>query len=196
MQLTRLAIVLALTACAGSASSGGGRGSGSGSGSGGKGDGGGLTASQFLTRMGMSDCDQAFACKSTFPTDQGTTFEQVFGASQSACYADASPADELSKVASEISAGKIHFDANAAATCVAGITAPDCATLWTNGPTYPSACGTALVGTVADGGACVVDYDCSNVASVCLMAGTCGPDPQGQRIAPSARARKELLETL
>ena len=193
-------LVAVLSACSASTSGGGGPGSGSG----GKGDGsgsgngsGGLTPADFLTKLGMVDCDQAFTCKSTFPTNMGVTFEQAWGASQSACYADESPADYLAKVGSEIAAGKIHYDAGAAAACLAGITAPNCATLWTNGPSYPSTCGTALAGTVADGGACVVDYDCSNLMSICIdTTMKCGPDPQGARVQAEPARLKELLESL
>lgn len=201
MRRTLVIAVALLAACSAQTSGGGGGGSGSGgkgdgSGSGGSGgSGGGLSASDYLTKIGMADCDQAFACKSTFPTDQGVTFEQAWGASQSACYAGSAPADMLSKVEFEITAGKIHYDASAAATCLSGIMPPNCATLWTDGPAYPDACGSTLVGTVADGGACVVDFDCSNVMSICLTTNKCGPDPQGARVQSSSRL-KEILETL
>jgi len=197
-----LVVFVAVVAACGASTSGGG-GGGSGSGGNGKGDGsgsgggGGLAVADFLTKIGMADCDQAFTCKSTFPTDQGVTFEQAWGATQSACYAAESPADYLAKVGSEVSAGKIHYNASAAAACLAGITAPNCATLWTAGPAYPDACGTALVGTVADGGACVVDYDCSNLMSICIdTTSKCGPDPQGARVQPTTTRLKELLESL
>jgi hypothetical protein len=35
--------------------------------------------------------------------------------------------------------------------------------------------GSAMVGTIADGGACVVDFDCSNVQSYCA-SGKCTVD--------------------
>jgi hypothetical protein len=131
--------------------------------------------------MGMKFCDEAFTCQASFPTDEGVTFADAFGASASECYSDEAAYDMPAQVETEITAGKIHFDGMAAAACVAEIQFGDCTAFWTDGGTYPAACDTALVGTVADGGGCVVDYDCSNVESVCdPTAHTCGPEPQGQ----------------
>jgi hypothetical protein len=193
-----LASLCALTACAAQLSPGGGggnagggstggggggeTGSGGDTGSGGStGGGGGMTATQFLTQMEMKYCDSAFACQASFPANQGVTFADAFGASVSVCYSDGAAYDMPAQVESEISAGKIHFDSAAAAACVAGIMQGTCADFWANGPTAPAACDTALVGTVADGGACVVDYDCSNAQSVCdPTAHTCGAQAQGQ----------------
>ena len=150
-----------------------------GSGSGGSGS---MTATQYLTAMEMKYCDEAFSCKASFPTDQGVTFDQAFGTSASQCYADGAAQDMPAQVEAEITAGKIHYDGVAAAACVSGITFGACSDFWNGtGGTDPAACGTALVGTVADGGACVVDYDCSNEQSVCdPTSHTCGAQAQGQ----------------
>jgi hypothetical protein len=140
------------------------------------GGGTGMTATQFLTQMEMKYCDEAFACQASFPTDQGVTFADAFGSSASQCYSDYAAYDMPAQVEAEITAGKIHFDASAGAACVAGIQFGACSDFWQNGGTYPAACDTALVGTVADGGACVVDYDCATGESVCdPTAHTCGP---------------------
>ena len=140
-----------------------------------------MTATQFLTQMEMKYCDEAFTCQASFPTDAGVTFADAFGASASVCYSDGAAYDMPAQVESEIAAGKIHFDGAAAAACVAGLQFGACTDFWANGGTYPAACDTALVGTIADGGACVVDYDCSSGTSVCdPTAHTCGPQPQGQ----------------
>src|SRR5256885_16009651 len=98
------------------------------------------------------------------------------------------------QVEAEITAGKIHFDGAAAAQCVAGITFGACSDFWTNGPNAPAACATAMVGTVADGGACVVDYDCSTATSICdATAHTCGPDTAQMRTsAPDRRVPLDL----
>ncbi len=139
-----------------------------------------MTATQFLTQMEMKLCDEAFTCQASFPASQGVTFADEFGASASECYADGAAYDMPAQVESEITAGKIHYDAAAAASCVSGISFGACTDFWANGGTYPAACATALVGTIADGGACVVDYDCSGQDSVCdPTAHTCGPQPQG-----------------
>lgn len=162
---------------------GNGEGGGGGGGGGGSNSGGGgssMTATQFLTQMEMKYCDEAFTCQASFPTNQGVTFADAFGASASVCYSDGAAYDMPAQVETEITAGKIHYDAAAAASCVSGITYGTCTDFWTNGGTYPAACGTALVGTVADGGACVVDYDCSSANSVCdPTSHKCGPQPQG-----------------
>lgn len=164
----------------GGGDTGGSNGGGGNTGSGGGGTSGGMTATQYLTQMEQKFCDEAFTCQASFPATATETFADDFGASASECYADDAAYDMPDVVETEITAGKIHFDASAAASCITGLTFPACATFWTNGPTYPTACDTALVGTVADGGACVVDYDCSNLDSVCdQTAHTCGAAPAG-----------------
>jgi len=148
---------------------------------GGGGGGGSMTATQYLTSMEMKYCDEAFSCQSSFPTTTGVTFADEFGASASECYSDGAAYDMPAQVEAEITAGKIHFDGAAAAACVAGLMFGTCTDFWAGtGGTYPAECDTAMVGTVADGGACVVDYDCSSAQSVCdPTAHTCGPIPQG-----------------
>jgi hypothetical protein len=74
-----------------------------------------------------------------------------------------------------ITAGTIKFTAADASDCLAGITFPACQQYWQDGPTMPDSCFTALVGTVADGGACMIDYECASETSIC-DASTCKPD--------------------
>ena len=150
----------------------------SGSGSDPSGGSGSITsATAFLAAMDQGDCQEAFKCMSSFVAEgSGDTFAGDFGTSESDCESLFAGDEMRPQVETEITAGKITFDASAASACVAGITYPACATYWTDGATYPTACDTALVGTIADGGACVVDFDCSNIESIC-NAGTCGPDP-------------------
>jgi hypothetical protein len=126
-----------------------------------------ITVDMYLQQMVMSDCGEAFTCMASFPTTSGDTFAQDFGASVADCVTMESSFNPPATVASEIAAGKITYDGSAAAACVAGITYSTCADYWNTGGDYPAACDTALVGTVADGGACVVDFDCSNLQSFC-----------------------------
>jgi len=126
-----------------------------------------ITVDMYLQQMVMTDCSEAFTCMASFPTTSGDTFAQDFGASVSDCVTMESSFNPPAMVESEIAAGKITFDGAAAAACVAGITYSTCAAYWTDGGDYPAACDTAMVGTVADGGACVVDFDCSNLMSFC-----------------------------
>jgi hypothetical protein len=147
---------------------GGGSGEGSGSGSGtGTGTGGSITATQFLAQMSQKFCDEAFTCKTSFPTDAGVTFADAFGASSQECVSSATAYDMPSVVEQQITAGKIKFNGADAATCVSGLTFPACTEFWQNGPNAPAACDTAMQGTVADGAACLVDYECSNAQSYC-----------------------------
>lgn len=152
---------------------GGGAGSGSGSNPGG----GSLSATDYLTQMDQKYCDEAFTCKASFPAMTGETFADDFGDTAQDCYADAAAYEMASVVESEILAGKIHYDAAAAAACLSGVAFGACSDFWSSGGTYPAACDTAMVGTAADGAACVVDYDCSNVQSICLTTHKCGADP-------------------
>lgn len=123
--------------------------------------GGSMTAAEFLTAIGNKDCDDAFTCKASFPTDEGVTFDEVFGASATACYGDAAQYYNATAVQAAITAGKIVFDGTAAKACVDSFAAPTCSTYWTQGPDLADACGTAMVGKVATGGACAVDFECA-----------------------------------
>ena len=150
---------------------------------------GSMTLADYFTGLGHAECDDAFTCKATFPTANGT-FADAFGASSSACYGDAASYYDTAAVQAEISAGKITFDGSAAASCIAGMSAaPDCATYWTDGADYPAACDTALVGSVADGGACTIDFDCANLASYCTTANKCGTDSSA-RTTPHDRVAR------
>jgi hypothetical protein len=173
--------------------SGGGNGSGSGSGSGG---GGGLTATAFLAGIAQKICDQAFTCQASFPTDAGVTFAEVFGASAAECIAGAEAYDMPAQVEASITAGKIQYSATDAAACVNGITFPACTQFWQEGPGVPAACATAMVGTVADGQACVIDYECASVTSYCDETKKCTPYETGARTTPSFEPQIGLRRAL
>ena len=96
-----------------------------------------MTATQYLTQIEQKFCDEAFTCQASFPATAGETFADDFGASASECYADDAAYDMPDVVETEITAGKIHFDASAAASCIAGLTFPACTTFWTNGADVP-----------------------------------------------------------
>ncbi len=170
-----------------------GSGSGTGTGSGGGGGNGSISATSFLAEIATKICTQAFSCQASFPTDWGATFAEIFGASSSACVADAAAADEPAKVEQQITAGKIKFNGADAASCVAGITVGQCTEFWNDGPQFPASCDTALVGTVADGAACVTHIECVNPNAYCDAA-KCTPDEAGARIV----GQKQLwhLETI
>ena len=185
----------------GGGSGGGGSGGGDGSGSGSGGGGGGSTdtsyVATFLSGMGHKFCDEAFTCKASFPATQGgPTFDQIFGTSAMQCYSDAEAHDMPAAVASEITAGKIMWNPTDAMACLAGLTFPACTDYWMNGANFPAACQTAMVGTVADGGACIVDYDCQNVQSYCdATSKKCTVDT-GMRTVPGTDALNYLATAM
>jgi hypothetical protein len=139
--------------------------------------GGGMSTAEFLNALGHKECDDAFTCKANFPTDAGVTFAEAFGANQTACYADAAMYFDAAKVQAAITAGKIAFDGNQAKACIEGWMAPTCTTYWTDGPNAPAACDTAMVGNVAVGGACTIDFECAG-DSYC-EASKCVAEPVG-----------------
>ena len=144
-----------------------------------------MTATEYITQYETKFCGEAFTCMSSYPTTTGSTFADEFGASTQDCLSIALGYDMPSTVESEITAGKIQYDGSAAASCIAGITFGACSDFWTNGPDLPTACDTALVGTVADGGSCVVDFDCSSLDSYCdATTQKCTPDTSGSAARP------------
>ncbi len=183
--MTRVSIILLgslFAACMGSAppdgggggggggDGGGGGGGGNGSGSGSGGGGGNVDTSgvaNFLHEIGKKYCDQAFTCKASFPTDAGVTFDQAFGTSAMQCYTDSDAANDTPTIVAQINGGTITWNQADATACLAGLTFPACAQFWQQGGNEPAACGTALVGHVADGGACVSSYECTNLMSYC-----------------------------
>jgi hypothetical protein len=169
---------------------GDGKGDGTGSGGGSGGGGGGSTdtsgVANFLHEMGKKYCDQAFTCKASFPTDEGVTFEQAFGMSATECYADADMYNNAPAVVAAITKGTITWNPSDAAACLAGITFPACAMYWMNGANESAACATALVGKIADGQACVVDFECASPTSYCDdTSKKCTADTGGMRTVPA-----------
>lgn len=133
--------------------------------------GGGATASDVLDRIAKTECDQAFTCEASFPTEFGA-FADIFGASVDECYPLNAEYWNADAVEAAISGGTITFDQAAADECMAGaITAAVCTTFWDEGPGIPDACWGAFAGTVANGGACTIDFECSEGS--CGQAGTC-----------------------
>ena len=136
------------------------------------------TASELLDEIDKVFCDGAHMCKASFPTDWGITFEELFSTSPTACYAQG--AEDLPReiIEGQITAGKIKFDPAAAAACIAGLAVGTCPQYWDQGPEMPVECDTALVGTVADGGACITSYDCTSLSSYCnASTDQCTPYP-------------------
>jgi hypothetical protein len=132
-----------------------------------------LVASDFLGQLGVVQCDHAFTCRAEFPDNTGTTFEEAIGNVPADCYADANAFYMPAAVDASITAGRITYDAIAAASCLAGITFPAaCSQYWQDGPSFPMSCDVSFVGTIPDGGTCTIDFDCTGVTSIC-SSGRC-----------------------
>ncbi len=121
-----------------------------------------LTATDFITQYGDLLCTEAFTCEADFP---GTTndFENAWDTNVTSCDADALVFFNPTKVETDIVKGKIVFTPNDATACLAGIAFGTCANFWATGGTFPATCDTALVGSVANGGGCVTDFECQSL---------------------------------
>jgi hypothetical protein len=120
------------------------------------------TATSFIAQYGDKQCDEAFACESSDPAG-ASDFATNWGTSVANCYADAQTFFNPTKIERDILAGRVTFDPIAAAECLAGIVFGTCANFWQTFGTYPDACNTALVGSVAVGGGCVSDFECQTL---------------------------------
>ena len=147
------------------------------------------TASEVVDRLGRLECDAAFACKASFPTDQGSTFNQTYGADVPACYADQASYYDAGKLEASITAGTIEYDETAAESCVSDLASIDtvsCPDMWDTGFELPDACNDVFAGTLDDGETCTNDFECAGETSVCSAATkTCEVDAQA-RTTPSA----------
>lgn len=133
-----------------------------------------LAAADFLHQLGVVQCDKAFACEADFPVDAGATFEDAIGANPGDCRQRADDFYLPEAVEDSVDGGRIVYNAAAAEQCLAGITFPsDCPEYWQVGPTFPAICDATLIGVVADGGDCTIDFDCENPVSICAATGKC-----------------------
>lgn len=177
--LSTILVSLALTACMtdvggeGSPTGGDGNSNGNGNGNGsGNGSSGGATPSDVAALISGTECEQAHLCKASFPADFGATFAEVYGASVDACLPLNDAFWGVDGIDAAVDGGTVTFDQAAADECMTGsISAPTCSTFFEQGPGVPDACWGVFTGTVAVGGACQIDFECSN-GSYC-GSGTC-----------------------
>ncbi len=142
-------------------------------------DGGGepLTAGEATARSTEEGCAQAHECEDSYPTSPGPSFEAIFQDSPEACadfVADVLGIDPV-KVQASVDAGRISYDAEDFAECLAYETA-SCENFWRsfdNAEGVPEACQTDLYGTVPDAGTCTIPLDCAGDGSTCTD-GVCG----------------------
>jgi len=148
------------------------------------------SASDLLASIATLDCQEAFSCSASYP---GEDFDADYGPSVNACVTDSVDGDDLATIDGDISDGIIGYDVDAANDCLNGIAYSDCLTYWQNGTELPDACDGVFIGTVPDGGACNVDFDCASVTSICdELSAECEPD-DSVAIAKRHRQVRQLL---
>jgi hypothetical protein len=126
-----------------------------------------------------TQCAKAFDCMSSFPTDEGFAFEDLYGSSESACVSnlETASAESKSQYQASVDAGRIIYNADDAQACLDAENALSCDQFWRGDSPEPTACDTAFQGTVADGGACTIDDDCATGSSECDPSTmTCTPE--------------------
>lgn len=134
-----------------------------------------LTPAEYITQLAMTQCGQLFQCRPTFPGPP-EDFATYYGDMQSDCQALALDALEPAVLEGEVDKQRIVFDGAAAASCITGFGQPECTTFWTHDWLWAEPCYHVFSGTVPDGGACVIDFDCATPGSGC--------DPSFRRCAP------------
>jgi hypothetical protein len=126
-----------------------------------------LTPSKFFDEMGHKLCDHAHSCRASFPVNDWESFEDYWADTPDQCYPQFLAVYEPAELEQAFKAGTIKFTVADATTCLAGITFGTCSEFWDDGASMPAACDTAVIGTVQDGGACVIDLECANESSYC-----------------------------
>src|SRR5438067_13887697 len=70
-----------------------------------------MTATSFLTGWEKYYCDEAWACKNSYPNNGNPPFSSSFGNTNAGCYSIAAGYDNAPLVEMDITAGKITFSA-------------------------------------------------------------------------------------
>lgn len=128
-----------------------------------------LTAKGAIEEQAQVVCETAFKCMSSYPAGLPISFELLFGTSAAMCTTTFTR--DAAAVQAAVDAGKIEFDADAAASCIAfgeGLSCPDFwGNLFEDMPASPASCDTAFVGKVAIGGACTTSLECAGADTTC-----------------------------
>ena len=120
-----------------------------------------LTATGYLTEIAMIYCDQAFACRATYPFDSATV-EASWAGSVSACVARLQTGWGSDQIELEIAKGRIDFDGTAAVDCLGGVAFGACDKQWTDGIQWAESCYHVMNGNVQPGGSCDSVYACAS----------------------------------
>lgn len=120
-------------------------------------------------------CNKAFECMDTFPADFPVPFEFLFGNSAAECVDALLPPPEVEQaVRDAIDAGRTIYDPDAARQCNDAMLATACDEFWT--AEEPAVCDQIVMGTLANGEACVIGVEC--VTQFCGNQGVCEDEPQ------------------
>lgn len=145
---------------------------------------GSLTIQTFIEQLDTADCAHAFGCQAAYPSDATTSFTDAYGSSAQDCVegdADFAARDDYGD---SVDAGRITFDATAAAACLTDLQFPSTCADYFDSYDYPQSCYDAIVGQVLPGNACTTDYDCYGYGA--CLSGTCSG---GQLVATPHRHR-------
>jgi hypothetical protein len=178
--MKRAALLFALAACTAGTPDGDDSSTGDDSTTGGddSGTGDGLGPAGFLEQFASAECTFAHGCQAEFPADAGITFEEAFGASVTECEAMAAEFYQPDGVRDAVNRGTIVYDRAAAEACLAQLDFGTCQTYFMGTFEIPEPCFDALVGQIADGAACAIDFECSGAESWCdPTSQKCGPAP-------------------
>ena len=168
---TILLILLALVACSPHVDGLGSKSSTLPGGPGGNVDPGSLDIAGYIEQLDTADCGHAFSCESQYPADATDSFGDLYGSSPQDCLTGDADYDSRGDYADSVDAGRITFDADAAAECLNDLQFPSTCAEYFDSYDYPQACYDAIIGEVLPGNFCATDYDCAGY-SACL-AGTC-----------------------
>ena len=134
-------------------------------------DPGSLTIQTYIEQLDTADCAHAFGCQAQYPADADTSFTDAYGSSAQDCVEGDPDFDSRDDYANSVDAGRITFDADAAAECLNDLQFPSSCADYFDSYDYPQACYDAIVGEVLPGNFCATTYDCAGY-SACI-AGTC-----------------------
>ena len=137
------------------------------------------SASSATQELYRAQCQAAFDCKSSYDVaGHQSTFAATYGASVSECTTNSIAlmkafygADYLTKLDASVALGRISYDGSLYSTCEAELSDITCDELFAQHgqkrPAPPEACEMLIKGTVANGGACTLEFDCADHDANC-----------------------------
>ena len=120
-----------------------------------------ITLSTYFDEIAAVHCEQAFACRDSFPADAGYAFESAWGTSVASCEQLLVAGWNPAQVETEIAKGRITYDGTAAVSCLQGVAFAACPMYWERGIEWAESCYHVVVGLVPVGGGCENDYSCT-----------------------------------